>query len=381
MLLKEQIKAGINTFFIPHHIGYKQGYRGINWDTFDEELSPFVEIISMHGCAESDFSPALPYLHTMGPKDHENTMSGGLLKDKFFGVCGSTDHHSAHPGSYGYGRIAVIAKELTRESLFEAMKNRRVYALTGDRIKLDVKLNGFPIGSRIKNNPKRDFDISIEGGDALDYVEIIKNGKPAKRFNYIKRDDHFSKGEMKRGKIFVEVGWGEKGKLEDWDFNLIVKEGTLLNIEPRFHGVDVVDPLEKHERAYQFSSWEELGDRGLHCITATYGNPTSQTSATEGFCLEVEGSDETQIQFKMGDYSFSKPLGELIEGSLTSYLGGFLTGAVRFARFVPENEYKIDLKWSNDGPGNNGDFYYVRVCQRNNQWAWSSPFKMIETET
>ena len=37
----------------PHHIGYRQGYRGINWNTFDETVSPVVEIVSMHGCAES----------------------------------------------------------------------------------------------------------------------------------------------------------------------------------------------------------------------------------------------------------------------------------------------------------------------------------------
>ena len=43
-------------------------------------------------------------------------------------------------------------------------------------------------------------------------------------------------------------------------------------------------------------------------------------------------------------------------------------------------EYKFNLKWSDEEPGDNGDFYYVRVCQRNNQWAWSSPFKVIDVQ-
>ncbi|MGH7128197.1 MAG: DUF3604 domain-containing protein, partial [Planctomycetaceae bacterium] len=50
---------------IPHHIGYAAGYRGIDWDHYREEVSPFVEIFSLHGCSLSDESPC-PMLHDMG---------------------------------------------------------------------------------------------------------------------------------------------------------------------------------------------------------------------------------------------------------------------------------------------------------------------------
>src|SRR5690606_19664858 len=39
---------------IPHHLGYPTGHRGANWDTFINELSPVVEIISEHGGCERD---------------------------------------------------------------------------------------------------------------------------------------------------------------------------------------------------------------------------------------------------------------------------------------------------------------------------------------
>ena len=74
---------------MPHHIGYKKGYRGINWDRFNETASPIVEIMSMHGASESRYAtPA--YLHTMGPVCGENTMQGGLARGFRFGVVGST---------------------------------------------------------------------------------------------------------------------------------------------------------------------------------------------------------------------------------------------------------------------------------------------------
>ncbi len=38
---------------------------------------------------------------------------------------------------------------LTREGIFDALRSRRTYALTGDRIELDFQLNGQPMGQRI----------------------------------------------------------------------------------------------------------------------------------------------------------------------------------------------------------------------------------------
>jgi hypothetical protein len=70
---------GTDALLLPHHIGYKQGYRGINWQTFNPEFSPVVEIMSMHGASESPDAP-YPYLHTMGPRDWHSTYQYGLAQ-------------------------------------------------------------------------------------------------------------------------------------------------------------------------------------------------------------------------------------------------------------------------------------------------------------
>ena len=64
--------AAAGLLAIPHHIGYRAGYRGINWDAYREDVSPFVEIFSLHGCSLSDDAP-YPMLHDMGPRDAGST--------------------------------------------------------------------------------------------------------------------------------------------------------------------------------------------------------------------------------------------------------------------------------------------------------------------
>jgi hypothetical protein len=75
--LAEYRAQGREVMVLPHHIGYHQGYRGINWATYDEAFSPVVEIYSMHGASESADAP-YPYLHTMGPRDWQSTYHYGL---------------------------------------------------------------------------------------------------------------------------------------------------------------------------------------------------------------------------------------------------------------------------------------------------------------
>ena len=68
-----------NYIFMPHHLSYKQGRRGVNWKIFDENISPVVELYSMHGCSESDQSE-YPFLHSMGPRNYKNTIKYALEK-------------------------------------------------------------------------------------------------------------------------------------------------------------------------------------------------------------------------------------------------------------------------------------------------------------
>lgn len=54
------------TTIIPHHLAYKQGWRGANWQFIDPSVSPVMEIYSEHGLSESDRGPRDYVTHSMG---------------------------------------------------------------------------------------------------------------------------------------------------------------------------------------------------------------------------------------------------------------------------------------------------------------------------
>ena len=92
-----------------------------------------------------------------------------------FGFVASTDDHLGYPGAYGEGVLGVWAKDLRGESLFEAIRARRTFAASGDRILLEVTLNGKPMGAELPFAAEREIDVRVEGQDSLEMVELIRN--------------------------------------------------------------------------------------------------------------------------------------------------------------------------------------------------------------
>ena len=366
--LRQLQARGVDCMLLPHHIGYAQGYRGINWSTYTEELSPIVEIMSMHGGSESPDAP-YPYLHTMGPRDGKSTYQYGLSQGNIVGVMGSTDHHSAHPGSYGHGRLSVWAKNLTREAIWEAFQNRRTVALTGDNIALQFSVNNAPIGSVIPYSKDRHIEVDVTGGSSIDYVDILHNNRVIYRKNGF---ENASEDFPKRVKVHVEVGWGGKGENIDWDVALEVTDGSLVSVEPRFRGHEIVAPQDAEEASYSFSSWEQ-NDNQVQFKTRTWGNPTTTTASTQGICLEIDCNLHTRIQGRANGKSINVSIADLLMNPQSIYLGKFRTPACYFNRAIPQSEYKMQVATHHERDGQQRDWYYVRLRQHNGQWAWSSP--------
>ena len=77
-----------------------------------------------------------------------------------FGILGNSDTRLSTPGNprgfstddhpYPGGLTAVLAKELTRESILEALRERRCYATTGVRYLMEFTVDGQPMGSEIR---------------------------------------------------------------------------------------------------------------------------------------------------------------------------------------------------------------------------------------
>ncbi len=90
---------------IPHHVGYKQGWRGANWEHFHPDVAPVVEIFSEHGCTETDRAPMAMLRHSMGGRSTANTIQPQLARGLRFGFVASSDDHRGYPGAYGEGIV------------------------------------------------------------------------------------------------------------------------------------------------------------------------------------------------------------------------------------------------------------------------------------
>ena len=362
------------TMIIPHHIGYGQGYRGINWEYFDPGRSPVIEILSGHGGSERDGGP-FPMYHTMGPRSYAGTVAYGLAAGHRFGFVGGTDHHGGYPGHYGEGRTALYAPELSRQAVWEALWARRCYAVSGDRIALDFRVDGACMGAQIRGKSKREIALEVRGCDALDRIEVVKNNRPLRRLFGPPPPQRIP--ERLRAKVRVEWGWGSKDESVRWDGRVQLSEGEILGVEPCFTGDPVLAPSAD-------GGGVASDDDPLHGITvaetqqvawfsSTTGNLHPYLRCTCALILELEVPRGAYLNFEVNDHRFKYTLEELLQGSRSLYMRGLVSEAILVHRAILEEQLIASLRFEDDSPLQETDFYYARVAQENNQWAWSSP--------
>ena len=370
--LREQGKDSIAQ---PHHVGYRKGTRGIDWKSHNPEFAPFVEMLSMHGCSE-DNENTKPFLHSMGPSDWESTIAHGLQLGHVIGFSGGTDHHSGHPGSYGHGRTGLWAKSCTRDDIWEALYARRMYALTGDNIGLRFSVNDAPMGSVIPASTSRKLAIAVRGGAAIDCVDVIRNGELWRRFSQPNIPSQEVDPSQFHTKIHLELGWGAKHRSSAWDIEFGVEAGRVLQAEPRFRGLEVVSPAERDSAAgesFYRSKVRERTDQSVSFETISNGNPTNSTPATQGMCLEVEMTSDANVYAVFNGTRVTHTLQDLITGARSGSLDHTDAPSWRFNRAPSPNEWQWTMELEDDEPLDGDAFYYVRVRQMNDQWAWSSP--------
>ncbi len=358
---------------IPHHIGYPRGARGVNWDLFTEELSPFCEIYSMHGCSESDSAP-YPMLHTMGPRDFRSTAEYGLMQGYRFGLVAGTDHHSGFPGSYGDGCMGVWAEELTRDALWRAFQQRRVYALTGDRIALGFRINGQPMGSMVEDAGEPTIEIAVRGWDWIDYVELVKNGNRLVLLEPEPDWEEATAAPALTAVIRIEWGWGAKDRTRSWEGRARLTDGEIRRVQPCFRGDPILSP-EDFEGDPKDAPHQVVEQSAVEVAwrSATRGNPTVRHPNTQALLLSVAMPRAAEIELEVNGRRWSHSLDELIEGARATMMRGVISEAVRVSA-VPDYGACLHAGYEDGAePEQEVEYYQVRVRQHNDQWAWSSP--------
>ena len=94
------------------------------------------------------------------------------------------DNHKGKWGNANDARDVVLAESLTEEAIYDAIRERRVYATEDKNLQLTYTVNDLPMGTVIESVPaKLHFDITIQDPDALDSTVkaelIVNSGKVA----------------------------------------------------------------------------------------------------------------------------------------------------------------------------------------------------------
>jgi hypothetical protein len=193
-----QALAGHEAIVVPHHPSSPVGtgkppdywaLSGYDWDYYEPNLMRLVEIYSKHGSAEYFGCPRAPF-----NQQEDGTVRAALSRGYRLGFVAASDTHASRPGSDLYqdhtysqsGLTAVFAPTLDRHSVYRALKARRCYATTGQRIILRFWLNGRFMGEEVHlEDPTdiKDMFVDVATVEQIDSVEVVKNGIPMYRYN------------------------------------------------------------------------------------------------------------------------------------------------------------------------------------------------------
>ena len=94
------------------------------------------------------------------------------------------DNHKGKWGNANEARDVVLAEELTEESIYDAIRARRVYATEDKNLQLTYTVNDLPMGTVIESVPEKlRFDITIQDPDSTDSTVkaelVVNSGKVA----------------------------------------------------------------------------------------------------------------------------------------------------------------------------------------------------------
>ena len=227
----------------------------------------------------------------MGGRYTKNTLQWFLQQGVQVGIVASTDDHLGYPGAYGEGLVAVLADTVMRESIFEAIKARRTYGVSADRIELDFRLNGFWMGETISQTTSRNIYVKVKGKDVIDRVEILRNNRVIFRNHPVDKSITWA-GWEKPALCRIEVGWGPWADLDmericDWKFDVSITDGKMLSITPCFQS----GPYDEKRR----NKISEISEKFCQVVSYTSRKQAYEERATNIIILEIQGSPAIQL--------------------------------------------------------------------------------------
>lgn len=187
---------GRQCLVIPHHTNvYSESSRRTFWtehdfSTHDPLLERLIEISQDRGSFEREEVGGNVYFGGRG-----SSVWSALQRGMKLGFVGGTDTHRGQPGEVRSplagldpeedlavgGLTAVIAPQLTRQGVWEALWHRRCYATQGQRTLLNFAMDNYPLGTIVppdqakKFAQSRTFRFRVQGHRPVVAIELVRS--------------------------------------------------------------------------------------------------------------------------------------------------------------------------------------------------------------
>lgn len=322
------------------------GGRHANLDFLDERFVPVIEVHSHHGTFEWMITDAL-----------RRNLRVGF-------ICGSDDH-TCRPGlSYptqatsrglttfdvSGGLTAVFADELSRDAVWQALRNRHCYGTTGTRILLDVAADGHPMGAAFTTGQPPEVQVSIEATGPLLDVELYRGEDLVYRAPFRKPATPEDRSILV---LWSGVRVRGRKKVVTWDGQLQVRNGRYTSVRPV-----------AFDRA----------DEGITSLTNQRLTWRSTTSGdVDGFIMTVDGDDDTVLDIVTPPLSVTCPLSKIGFAPRVYQAGGVNQRLVIAETTPDEGPIRWEFTYQDDTLAPGVHPYWLRVIQEDGQMAWSSP--------
>ena len=341
--LHDRFAGRSDVLLVPH-----VGGRYANLDFHESSLEPVVELHSAHGTFE-----------WLGRDARERGLKVGYL-------CGS-DVHVGRPGAarpavkagedglgVTGGLAAVMVEELSREAIFEALRQRRCYGTTGARILVSASANGRPIGADVE--PAAGQGLAIEGFvdgtapiqriDLLHDWELLESLRPRKSADSTRLRITWS-GAASRG----------RRRSVRWTGGVRVAGNRILSAA----GVGFDHPAEGIDRS---------SDSAIDWTSVTEGD----MDGVEFGLSEPGGS----LEFKAGGIELQVDLDRLGDQVYTREFGA-IERRIQIERVTSGGPELVEFGWTIDPARLRDGGYHLRIVQSDCNCAWTSPFYVAGT--
>lgn len=313
------------------------GGRRADLSYLDERYCPVVEIASVHGHFE--------WLA------HE-----ALARGYRVGFVGASDDHSGRPGASGAtadgklpvrgGLAGVFASETTREGIWQALRARRCYATTGDRIALIVRSGEHWMGEAIVVDGAPQLRIEVAGAGPLDRIDILRGSK-------IVHTERIAPPSEAIRLAWMGARVDTRGRHLRWDGRLRLSEGRI-----------------REATAWAFDRpsdhLELIDDHEVRWRSGTSGDP-------DGVVLDLDAPDAATLSFETEPARLRFRVGDIGSEPIVTEIGGLEQRVVIERAPDPDASWDASFSWVDPDPVGGEQPYWVRITQIDGGRAWSSP--------